>query len=187
MANEIERDNAALPISLANAIDDCDYLNGTASEDIAAGAPVRYVASGADGGKIANANATNLAEARVIGLARDTVVAGQTTVVFRRGVVEGFDLSDLDYGATVWLSDTDGRLSTVPGTQRRKLGMVIPRLSGKIGVAPDRLLKLDVPLPDDAVVDADFANTINSGDNDTDDAIEKIIALLVANGLAAGA
>jgi len=58
-------------------------------------------------------NASSPAEAAIYGIATGGVanVAGMPITAIRKGVLDGFDLSSLDYWAPVYLSTTDGALS----------------------------------------------------------------------------
>ena len=73
-----------------------------------------------------------------------TVAAGLPVTAIRKGVMDGWDLSALDYDAPVYLSDTDGRLSTVAGTTSVVMGRVIPATSVSLGTAYDKILGLEV-------------------------------------------
>lgn len=64
-------------------------------------------------GKFTKGNATSVAEAAIYGIATGGVanVAGRPVTAIRKGVLDGYDLSGLDYWAPIWLSTTDGALS----------------------------------------------------------------------------
>lgn len=79
-----------------------------AAEAITAGQAVRLDVST---GKFTKANSTSEAEARVYGVATKTAAAGTPVTAIRKGVMDGFDLSALDYDEPVYLSNTDGALS----------------------------------------------------------------------------
>jgi len=67
-------------------------------------------------GKWTKSNATSEAEARMWGVLASKDGAGAAGTVVHRGLLDGYDLSGLDYDADVWLSGTDGGLSdTKPG------------------------------------------------------------------------
>src|SRR6185503_19512073 len=93
------------------------------AEAVTAGAPVRLDASA---GKFTNANGSSAGEARIWGIATRTVAAGEALTAIRNGVLDGFDLSGMNYDAAVYLSDTDGRLDTAAGTVSTVVGRVIP-------------------------------------------------------------
>src|SRR5262245_5369730 len=81
-----------------------DIVAGVA---ITAGQAIRQNTSGK--GALADTDAGSGAE-KAIGLALNAAGAGQAVSYLRRGVVYGFDLSGLAYGALVYLSDTAGKL-----------------------------------------------------------------------------
>lgn len=112
-----------------------------AAEAITAGAPVRLDTTN---GKWTNANGSSAAEARVWGIATRTVVAGEALTAVRNGVMDGWDLSGLAYDATVYLSDTDGRLDTAAGTVSTVIGRVIPATSPALGTAYDKVLGVEL-------------------------------------------
>ena len=111
------------------------------AEDITAGMAVRLDTTN---GKWTKANGTSTAEARAWGVATRTVKSGLPLTAIRKGVMDGFDLSALDYDAPVYLSDTDGRLSTVAGTTSVVMGRVIPATSTTLGTAYDKILQIDL-------------------------------------------
>jgi len=112
-----------------------------AAEAITAGAPVRIDVTT---GKFTNANGTTAAEARIYGIATRTVAAGAAVTAIRKGVMDGWALAALAYDATIYLSDTDGRLSTVAGTVSTALGRVMPGTSTTLGTAYDKLFSVEV-------------------------------------------
>lgn len=79
-----------------------------AIEAVTAGQAVRIDTST---GKFTKANATSAAEGRVYGIAAKTVVAGESLTAIRKGVLDGIDLSAMDYDDPIYLSNTDGALS----------------------------------------------------------------------------
>ena len=111
-----------------------------AAEAITAGAPVRIDTSA---GTFTNANGSSAAEARVWGVATSSVAARQPVTAIRRGVLDGFDLSQA-YDATVYLSDTDGRLGDTAGTVSTVIGRVIPATAVPLGTAFDKLLSVEL-------------------------------------------
>lgn len=114
-----------------------------AGEAIVAGAPVRYDVDG----KFTNANGTVIAETNAYGIATRTVVAGEALTAVRIGVLDGYDLTALAYGDPVYISDTDGRVSSAVGdsTVDVVIGRVEPGWSQSVGVAADKLLRVTVP------------------------------------------
>ena len=95
-------------------------------------------------GKWTKAKGTEAAEARIWGVATKTVAAGMPLTAIRKGVMDGWDLSAMAYDDPVYLSDTDGRLSTVAGTVSTVVGRVIPGTSTTLGTAYDKILSVEV-------------------------------------------
>lgn len=122
-------------------VESLEQMTLAAAEAITAGAPVRLDTTT---GKFTNANGTTLAEARVYGIATRTVVAGEALTALRHGVMDGFDVSGLDYDAGVYLSDTDGRVNNASGTIPIVLGRVVPGTATTLGTAYDKLVHVDV-------------------------------------------
>ncbi len=114
-----------------------------ASEAITCGAPVRIVPSSTGAGRWANGNATDTTENDVYGIATRTVVAGETVTAYRKGRLDGFDIAALDYGAILFLSDTDARIADAAGTTVVPIGRVIPGTAVTTGTAYDRILEVD--------------------------------------------
>lgn len=112
-----------------------------ADEAIVAGAPVRFVAAT---GRFTNANGTDAAEAAIWGVATRTVAAGQPVTAVRLGTLDGFDLSGLNFGAEVYLSDTDGRLADAAGTVEVVVGRVVPGTATTLGTTYDKLLEVSI-------------------------------------------
>lgn len=111
-----------------------------AAEAITAGQVVRLDTST---GKFTKANASSAAEGRAYGIATKTAAAGVAVTALRRGVMDGFDLSGLDYDDTVYMSDTDGMLADSTGTLDIAIGRVIPATGVPTGTAFDKVLLLD--------------------------------------------
>jgi len=108
-----------------------------AAEAISAGNAVRFDATT---GKFTKANGTDATEANLYGIATRTVAAGEALTAVRRGVLDGFAISALNFGAPIYLSDTDGLLADSAGTVSTIVGRVIPGTSTTLGTAFDRLL-----------------------------------------------
>ncbi len=137
MANEI-------PLTTANKVEIVEsvvQMTLPTDEAVTAGMAVRISTTT---GKFTKANGTGAAEARAWGVATRTVASGQPVTAIRRGVMDGWDLSAMDYDAPVYLSDTDGRLSTVAGTTSVVIGRVIPATSTTLGTAYDKILHVEV-------------------------------------------
>jgi hypothetical protein len=112
------------------------------TESISAGQAVRLDTTN---GKLTKSKATTTAEARTFGIASRTPEAtGLGVTIIRHGILDGFDLSALDYDAPVYLSDTDGALSSTAGTVERIVGRVIPGWAVPLGTAADKLLLVDL-------------------------------------------
>ena len=100
-------------------------FTGPAAETIAAGQYCRFDATT---GQITKGNATNATEAAFGGIALNGGAAGTTVTIVHQGPVDlGKDvLSALNFGAPVYLSDTDGVLADAAGTVSKVVGAVIP-------------------------------------------------------------
>lgn len=112
-----------------------------AAEAIVAGDAVRLDTAN---GKFTKANGTTAAEARIFGIATRSAAAGEPVTVIRKGVMDGYDLSGMNYDAVVYLSNTDGALDTAAGTVSTVIGRVIPAHSQLLGAALDKLLFVDL-------------------------------------------
>ena len=112
-----------------------------AAEAIVAGQAVRIETST---GKFTGSNGTTSGEARIYGLAKESVAAGFPVTAIRKGVVDGWDISGSNYDATLYLSDTDGLLGTTAGTVSVVVGRVIAANSQPLGTAADKLLFVDL-------------------------------------------
>lgn len=99
--------------------------DGPANEALNAGEPVRVDATT---GKYTPGNGTTTTENAVRGIAVNTAdYANATITPMKRGILDvGDALSGLGYGATVYLSDTDGTLADAAGTVSTVVGYVIP-------------------------------------------------------------
>lgn len=137
MANEI----ALVTANKVEVVESISQMTLPTAEDITAGMAVRLDTTS---GKWTKANGTSAAEARIWGVATRTAKSGMPLTAIRKGVMDGFDLAALDYDAAVYLSDTDGRLSTVAGTTSVVIGRVIPATSTSLGTAYDKILQIDL-------------------------------------------
>lgn len=133
MANEI----ALVTADKVEVVESIVQMTLPAAEAITAGMGVRLDTTN---GKWTKANATGAAEARAWGVAAKTVAAGMPVTAVHLGAMDGWDLSALDYDAPVYLSDTDGRLSTVAGSTSVVMGRVIPATGVTLGTAYDKIL-----------------------------------------------
>ena len=62
----------------------------------------------------------------------------------RKGLVDGFDLSAMNYDAPVYLSDIDKKLDTAAGTVSTVVGRVEAGPGTTLGTAADKLLRIDL-------------------------------------------
>ena len=122
-------------------VESIEQMTLTAAEAITAGMAVRLDTST---GKFTKANGSTAPEARIYGIATKTVAAGMPVTAIRQGVMDGWDLSGLNYDAVVYLSDTDGRLGDSAGTVSTVVGRVIPGSSEAVGTALSKLLLVDL-------------------------------------------
>lgn len=100
-------------------------------------------------GKFTKGNDSSATEEGIYGIATGGVanVAGQPVTAVRHGVLDGYDLSGLDYWDPIYLSSTDGALADAPGDYSDVIiGRVIPGTSTTLGTAYDKLLLVDIPL-----------------------------------------
>lgn len=154
-----------------------------ANAAITAGAPVYVVAAS---GKVAHADANGAGViASCWGVAARTVAAGEAVTVIREGVMDGWDLSGLDYGDPVYVSDTVGRLADAAGTTPIFVGTVIPAHSVGLGVAYDKVLLVDAANTAAGAAAGLTALTDNTGGtaNDTLTALGGLTTLTDSTGL----
>ena len=109
-----------------------------AAATITAGVAVKYDSNG----RWVVAAATGAQD----GVATHNAVAGEGLTAIRKGVLDGYNLDALAYGATVWAGalgvlDTAGVAGTNP-----EVGRVIPARSHLRGNAPDKVLYVDMTL-----------------------------------------
>lgn len=112
------------------------------AEAISPGQPVRIDTAT---GRYTLANGTTAAEARVWGIAvgKKQVPAGMPITAVRRGVIDGFNLTQA-YDAAIYLSDTDGTLGDTAGLVSTVIGRVIPATATTLGTAYDKLLSVEL-------------------------------------------
>lgn len=108
-----------------------------AAEAIEAGAPVRLDATA---GKWTNANGSSTTENRFQGIALRSVAAGESVTAVRGCWIDGFDIAALNFGALVYLSDTDGTLADSAGTVSTVIGSVQAGPATTLGTTFDKLL-----------------------------------------------
>lgn len=90
-------------------------------------------------GKFTLANGSSTTENRIYGIATQSQAAGLAVTAIRRGVLDGFALTQA-YDAAIYLSDTDGMLGDTAGTVSTVVGRVIPTFGVTLGTAADKLL-----------------------------------------------
>lgn len=151
-----------------------------ASVDIDAGEVVRIIQSSTGAGKWAKADGTDYEKANAYGVAIESVLAGSPLTAVRRGLVDGYDLSNLNYNVNLYLSDTAGALADAPGTIEKRIGFVVPVTTNSTGADFDKVLMVDVPQREEAYVSADFGGT-------TDEKVAALVAALVQKGIIATA
>ena len=97
-------------------------------------------------GKLLKANAATAPNAAVKGISLSNATpAGMPTTVVRKGIVNVGDALDaLAFGASVFLSDTDGLLADTAGTVSTKVGEVVAGFNADAGLSPDKLLRIDL-------------------------------------------
>jgi hypothetical protein len=121
------------------------------AEAILAGDVVRVVPSSTGAAQFTKGNATATVttpetitgEAQIYGVATHSANAGQALTAIRKGKMSGWTFSQA-YGAVVWLSDTDGRLSEVAGTINLIIGHIVPTTANPRGDAEDKILEIDI-------------------------------------------
>jgi hypothetical protein len=131
-----------------NVVESFEQATIKTEETVHPGQVGRFVTST---GLATKSNASSAAEAAAYGLATGKVanVAGMPVTFIRKGVVDGFDLSGLNYWAPVYISMTDGALTDAdPDVYGESIlvGRVIPASAVNLGTAFDKLLLVDFPL-----------------------------------------
>lgn len=115
-------------------------LHFIAGEAISACAPMRV-----DGttGLAMNGNGTDATEAAVVAIATRSVAAGEPITGMKKGILGGLTFSQA-YNALIYVSDTDARLGDAAGTVTKIVGRVTPAHAVTLGMAPDKLLCVDL-------------------------------------------
>lgn len=111
-------------------------IEGTAATALTAGTVVKYDANG----RFVVAGATGAQ----LGVISRSVATGEGCTAIRKGVMDGFNLDALAYGAQIW-AGASGVLDTagVAGTNP-EIGFVLAARSHLRGNAPDKLLFVDI-------------------------------------------
>jgi hypothetical protein len=130
-------------LNVLNAIDG-DYAqeSGVANVALARADVVDLVPSSTGAGRLRKADASAAATAKAVGIALRAAAAGGGVTIATKALVAGFDLSALNFGADVFLSDVAGKLSTTPGTVPVVVGKVVPFHGQLIGSDPEKVLAL---------------------------------------------
>lgn len=111
---------------------------------VSAGDAVRYNSVG----RFVKADTTAAANARAFGIATRTAIEGEAVTAIRKGVLDGYVLDALAYGADVFLARTTGRVAdatdATAGAVNKTLGQVIPLRSSRISAGADKGLYVDL-------------------------------------------
>jgi hypothetical protein len=112
-----------------------------AGEAITAGAPCHF-----DGttGKVYNSDANDASHDTCWGVSLRTVGAGEGVTLLRKGWLFGVDVSGLDFGAGVYVSNTKGRLADAAGSASILVGMVLPVFGEQTGTTAAKGIYVDV-------------------------------------------
>jgi hypothetical protein len=128
-------------VANANRIEESVFqMTLPANEDLAAMDVVRLDPTN---GRFEKADGSD-ANAAPYGIVTRAVKAGMPVTAVRIGVVDGLDLSGLDFGAILYASDTAGRVGDVAGTNSYPIGRVIPATASSTGSTYDKLLMVQV-------------------------------------------
>lgn len=122
-------------------VESIEQMTGVCGADITAGQLIRPNAST---GLWALSDANNSADVDNTYMATRTAKSGTALTGLKRGTVDGFDLSALNYGVNVFLSDTAGGLDTTAGSNSKIVGQVVPAHSQRLGSSPDKILRVDL-------------------------------------------
>ena len=117
---------ADLVITQADQVQVVQQFTGPAVEAITEGQRCRFDAST---GKIALGNGTTAAEIAPGGIAVHAAAVGEAVTIINQGIVDvGDALSALNYGAPIYVSDTDGTFGTADSdsTVDTIVGRVVP-------------------------------------------------------------
>lgn len=115
MANEITVTAAKVAVVFPEI---AEILNVRAAEALTAGLALYQTVSGTFG----KAQADEIAKRQFRGLSLEACGSGDTISMLKRGIISGYTLAT--YEDEIYLSDTAGALSTVPGTLLVKCGRV---------------------------------------------------------------
>jgi hypothetical protein len=118
-----------------NSIEQLTYPAAVAMDELT---PVYLNSSG----KWAKADASAAGTADVFGLTVKKVAAGEPVTAISKGIVGGFVLTSLAYGASVYLSDTEGKVADAAGTVSVKIGRVVPVYGQVRGNSPAKMVQI---------------------------------------------
>ena len=133
--------NLTLTAADVSPVEIFEQWTGPAAEAITKGQMVRIDVTT---GKVTLAKATGAAEARVFGMALETVIAGQSVTVVKRGVMDIGDApndNSMTYDDDVFLSDTDGTIADTAGSVNTIVGQTVPSWGA---TTADKLLHIDL-------------------------------------------
>lgn len=113
-----------------------------AGEDITAGAPIVQNTSGKWVNTDANGTTSLLA---VDAIATRTVKSGMSLTGIAEGRLDGFVFTDQAYGATIFASNTVGRLADAAGSTSMVVGYVEAATGNPITASHDKILNVNIP------------------------------------------
>lgn len=129
-------------VHLVEAIGHGQQRSLISGELIVAGAPV-YIDPTT--GRVFNSDANVAGKNVVYGIASIGVgSAGLAVTVIKVGTLDGYNLDAVPFGASIFVSDTAGRLADAAGTLSLPVGRVVPGLAVPIGTTPDKLLEVNI-------------------------------------------
>lgn len=109
---------------------------------ITAGQAIYPVVTTGRWGLAAATAATNCSN---VHLATKSAAIGEGLTGIKRGKMDGYAISALNFGDQVFLSDTPGGLDTAAGTVSVVLGRVQPSTAQPLGTNPDHTLVVNCP------------------------------------------
>jgi hypothetical protein len=96
-------------------------------------------------GYLTKANATTAIEAGAVGILISQEGSGKRGTYIRQGLVDvGDALAAMNFGAEVFLSNTDGTLGTTAGTVSVVVGTVVAGYASAPTTTADKLLRIDL-------------------------------------------
>lgn len=134
---------AAITLTAAqiSAVNENEYEGETYLKDAATTITVgQAVAIDGTTGKVVLADASTGSDNNVRGIV--DLVAGNVVHTIKNGSMFGFDLTDLDYDAPVYVSNTAGGLDTAAGDVSLVVGRVKPMHDG---TPPTKVLYVNIP------------------------------------------